>query len=69
MPTRLPALQAALQAIQAEGVDEIYHTGDAVNGPFPAETLDSLLNTPGMCQMGDYDAISWTACRRRARST
>lgn len=54
----LPALQAALQAIQAEGVDEIYHTGDAVGiGPFPAETLDLLLNTPGMrFVMGDYDA-------------
>lgn len=54
----LPALQAALQAIRAEGVDEIYHTGDAVGiGPFPAETLDLLLNTPGMrFVMGDFDA-------------
>src|SRR5690606_22992103 len=54
----LPALQAALQAIKAEGVDEIYHTGDAVGiGPFPAETLDLLLETPGMrFVMGDYDA-------------
>lgn len=54
----LPALQAALQAIKAQGVDEIYHTGDAVGiGPFPAETLDLLLNTPGMrFVMGDFDA-------------
>lgn len=54
----LPALQAALQAIKAEGVDEIYHTGDAVGiGPFPAETLDLLLSTPGIrFVMGDHDA-------------
>lgn len=54
----LPALQAALQAIRAEGVDEIYHTGDAIGiGPFPAETLDLLLETPGMRFVtGDYDA-------------
>ena len=54
----LPALQAALNAIKAHGVDAIYHTGDAVGiGPFPAETLDLLLNTPNMrFVMGDYDA-------------
>lgn len=54
----LPALQAALEAINAEGVDAIYHTGDAIGiGPFPAETLDLLLNTPKMhLLMGDYEA-------------
>ena len=54
----LPALQAALQAISSEGVDQIFHTGDAIGiGPFPAETLDLLLNTPGMrFVMGDFDA-------------
>lgn len=54
----LPALQAALNAISAQGVDAIYHTGDTIGiGPFPAETLDLLLNTPNMYfVMGDYDA-------------
>jgi predicted MPP superfamily phosphohydrolase len=43
----LPALQAALAAIQAEGYDLIVHTGDAIAiRPRPAETLDLLLATP-----------------------
>lgn len=47
----LPALQAALGAIQQEGCDAIYHCGDAVGiGPFPAECLDLMLNTPRMHQ-------------------
>ena len=45
----LPALEAALGAIRAEGCDAIYHTGDAIGiGPYPAETLDCLLNTPSL---------------------
>jgi len=43
----LPALEAALEAIRAEGYDAIFHTGDAIAiGPYPAECLDLLLNTP-----------------------
>lgn len=45
----LPALQAALTVIQAEGYDVIVHTGDAIAiGPYPAETLDVLLATPNI---------------------
>ena len=45
--TNLPALEAALDAIRREGCDAIVHTGDAIGiGPFPAECLDLLLNTP-----------------------
>ena len=57
----LPALQAALDAIQAEGYDAIYHTGDAVAiGPQPTECLDLLLATPRMhFVMGNHDA--WLA--------
>ena len=43
----LPALEAALGSIRAEGYDAIFHTGDAIAiGPYPAECLDLLLNTP-----------------------
>ena len=43
----LPALQAALESICAEGYDALFHTGDAIAiGPHPAECLDLLLNTP-----------------------
>jgi predicted phosphodiesterase len=54
----LPALQAALRAIQKEGCDAVYHTGDAIAiGPYPAEVLDLLLNTPNVrLIMGNHDA-------------
>jgi predicted phosphodiesterase len=54
----LPALEAALGAIEALGCDEIVHTGDAIGiGPFPAETLGRLLHTPRMrFVMGNHDA-------------
>ncbi|MGH2531491.1 MAG: metallophosphoesterase family protein [Thermomicrobiales bacterium] len=53
----LPALDAALAAIKRDGCDAIYHTGDAIAiGPYPAETLDLLLATPGMrFVMGNHD--------------
>ena len=45
----LPALNAALGSIRAEGVDAIYHTGDAIAiGPHPAECVELLLATPGI---------------------
>ncbi len=54
----LPALEAALSAIEHERCDAIYHTGDAIGiGPFPAECLDRLLATPRMhLIMGNHDA-------------
>ena len=54
----LPALQAALKAIGQEGCDAIYHTGDSIGiGPYPAECLELLLNTPRMhLVMGNHDA-------------
>jgi len=54
----LPALQAALAAIQAEGCDLIVHTGDAIAiGPQPCECLDALLSAPGVqFVMGNHDA-------------
>ncbi len=43
----LPALEAALKAIQAEGYDALIQTGDVIAiGPYPAECLYLLLNTP-----------------------
>jgi predicted phosphodiesterase len=54
----LPALRAALAVIRDAGCDAIYHTGDAIAiGPYPAESLDLLLNTPKMrFVMGNHDA-------------
>ena len=58
----LPALQAALRAIGREGGDAIFHTGDAIGiGPYPAECLELLLDTPRMhLIMENHDA--WFAC-------
>lgn len=54
----LPALQAALRAIHADGCDAIYHIGDAIGiGPHPAECLDLLLSTPNLSPvMGNHEA-------------
>ena len=54
----LPALEAALAAIQAEGCEAIYHCGDAfVGGPHPEACLDLLLRTPNLHPlMGNHDA-------------
>lgn len=53
----LPALEAALAAIRAEGCDAVFHTGDAIAiGPQPAECLALLLGTPGLrCLMGNHE--------------
>ena len=55
----LPALEAALEAITAEGCETVIHTGDAIGiGPFPAECLDVLLNRPHTSVlMGNHDAL------------
>ncbi len=43
----LPAVRAVLREIRRVGYDAIVHTGDAIGiGPYPAESLDLLLNTP-----------------------
>ncbi len=53
----LPALEATLTAIQAEGYDLLMHTGDAIAiGPYPAECLDLLLHTPNTrCLIGNHE--------------
>jgi predicted phosphodiesterase len=53
----LPALQAALGAIRAEGCDTIYHVGDAVAiGPYPAECVDLLCSTVNLhCTAGNHE--------------
>jgi putative phosphoesterase len=54
----LPALNAALTAIDRQGYDLLVHTGDAIAiGPFPAECLDRLLTLPRTrLLMGNHDA-------------
>jgi len=53
----LPALKAALAAIDAAGCDTIVHTGDVIAiGPYPAECLDLLLSRPDThLLMGNHD--------------
>jgi predicted phosphodiesterase len=54
----LPALEAALAAIRANGCDLVYHIGDAIAiGPHPRECLDLLLSTPDVvCLMGNHES-------------
>jgi predicted phosphodiesterase len=54
----LPALTAALAAVEALGCDAIACLGDAIGiGPYPAECLDVLLDTPNVrFVMGNHDA-------------
>ncbi len=53
----LIALQAVINALKHHQPAAIYHLGDAISiGPYPAETLDLLLNTPNMhFIMGNHD--------------
>ncbi len=53
----LPALNAALAALDAEGCEFVVHTGDAIGiGPHPAECLDLLLGHPHLrFIMGNHD--------------
>ena len=56
----LPALKAALESIRAEGYDALFHTGNAITiGPYPAECLELLLNTPNThFVMRNYESYS-----------
>lgn len=55
----LPALDAALAAIDRDECDFVVHTGDAIGiGPYPAETLDRMLGRPDVrFVMGNQDAL------------
>lgn len=53
----LPALEAALAAIDAADCDAVIHTGDVLAiGPYPSECCDLLLNRPHThLLMGNHD--------------
>ena len=55
----LPALRAALGALEREGFDLLVHLGDAIAiGPFPSECLELLLSIPkARFIMGNHDAL------------
>jgi putative phosphoesterase len=55
----LPALEAALAAVDAAGADEILVGGDVVLGPMPRETLDRLLALGGRARFirGNCDRL------------
>lgn len=53
----LPALKAALSAIDATECDAIFHVGDAIAiGPYPAECIDLMYNVSNLiCVTGNHD--------------
>jgi len=52
----LEALEAVLQSIRAEGIDEIWCLGDIVGyGPNPRECVDLVARNCGLCLMGNHD--------------
>ncbi len=51
----LPALEAVLAEIDAEGVDEILVCGDTAHGPWPAEVVDLLVDRGARCVRGNAD--------------
>lgn len=55
----LPAIRAALAALDAEPCDLIIHMGDAIGiGPHPSEVLALLLSRADMlCLMGNHDEL------------
>jgi predicted phosphodiesterase len=52
----LPALEAVLDEIAGEGVDEILCLGDVAVGPQPAETLDRVRKLGCPVVLGNWDA-------------
>lgn len=55
----LPALEAALAAMDYAGCEWIVHTGDAIGiGPHPREVLERLLDLPNATLlMGNHDQV------------
>ena len=53
----LPALRATIEAVQSDGCDIIFHTGDAIGlGPSPAECLELLIERPRThCLLGNHE--------------
>ena len=51
----LPALEAVLAEIDAEGIDEILVVGDTAHGPWPAEVVDLLVERDVRAVHGNAD--------------
>ncbi len=51
----LPALEAVLEEIDREGIEEIVVAGDTAHGPWPAEVVDHLLERGAHCVRGNAD--------------
>lgn len=67
----LPALEAVLDAIRAEGVDRIVVGGDVVPGPMPRESVSTLLDLPTPVRFihgnGESDILALHRGERLAR--
>ena len=54
----LPALEAALAALQEAGVESYLCAGDLVGyGPWPDECVERVAALPGLCVAGNHDLI------------
>jgi putative phosphoesterase len=53
----LPALEAVLAEVEAEGVDAIVCTGDVVGGPFSADVFDRLASLDARVVRGNADRL------------
>ena len=51
----LPALEAVLADVEAEGVDAIVFGGDIASGPFPRETVDLVRSLDAVSIQGNAD--------------
>jgi putative phosphoesterase len=68
----LPALEAVLAEVEAEGVDQIVFGGDIVSGPLPRETIERVRDLPNARFVrGNADRLSspamnpdWDSARR-----
>jgi putative phosphoesterase len=65
----LPALEAVLVEVEREDVDRIVFGGDAVSGPWPAETLARIqsLGDRALCVLGNADRALEPWRRERLR--
>lgn len=66
----LPALEAVLAVIQAEGIEQVVQLGDALSGPlWPAETADRLIALGWPAIAGNHERQLLTQPRERMSAT
>ena len=57
--SNLPALEAVLAAVHAEGIDAVWNMGDLVGyGPDPDAVVSAMQDEAASCVMGNHDAAA-----------